>query len=1030
MKKLLFRDGISTTPSDYASDDLSLSCATNVINDGEIRTYPPAKTLFSLPEGTEILTIHSVYGTTYYICIQEGHIKMFTHTGTSIEYLNVDIDASSFGDYHSSSIIGNTVSLLFSSGIHYILYTEGSYKYLGTTPPRIDITFDLKGRLTRSTEFEIEQMVEPIEDYTTIPKDEQKAITETILAQANKFIAQKATEKGRFVFPFFVRYAYRLYDGTHIMHSAPILMLPSTYQGIKALIYSQPIDTALNPGYIYNNPKARIVSFVNELIVKNLSVDYSQLSKWKDIVDGVDIFVSAPIYNYDQNGTVETITSFSSLTSVENTSELDYGVYEPYASQLHSGKHYFYDAYIEARTFGAFPNDDAPAEEENLPETGDDYVPQHMYLLPRKSTKAIFDDIKSNSLFYKVISLRNKDNRLQGDFKINGDVLSTLQLQPTLADDYNSNDHIIAKYGYAYNSRLNIADITRELFTGYKAEDMSVYTRPFGSRPTYDIYTYINDVSGEKIVKSSSRLSVARLGELLYYPNTRAYKMVIIQADENPSPTDVTLFDVDAYLMISEDKDTGEKSWAITINTYPDILSETGITISGYIDLASGSGGGAYEVSVPSLSNSNQISLDLPYTEGAEVKYASFSIEATDSSYKPYKVFFDYIAGTHTYTNEYSSSTPHPSKKWIELSLEEHPSLNGAYHFSMFKDYKWNTDNIPNITPTDNASIHLHNKIYTSEVDNPFNFPASGISTIGDGDIIGLSSATQALSQGQFGEFPLYAFTSSGIWALYLNEKGTYSAKQPISRDVCSSASSITQTDTGVIFVSAQGLMYLRGSNTSSISEQLSYPSFDISKLPYINEFTHITGSPSIQEGGVSFSTYLSKADIAYDYINSHIIVFNRDYPYSYIYSLSNKTWTCAELSIKQSLNSYPDVKLVSTTGEVITPGNKHDSTTYRKGLIITRPFSLSRDTYKTISQLYIRGQIPASAHNHIKCALYGSRDGDNYCLINTGGDYIRQSHGSGYRYFVLCIALNIPPSHTVSCVDIDYRDKQNNRLR
>ena len=44
--------------------------------------------------------------------------------------------------------------------------------------------------------------------------DTQKAsITNQVLAKINKFIAEESTQKGKFIFPFLVRYAYRLYDG-------------------------------------------------------------------------------------------------------------------------------------------------------------------------------------------------------------------------------------------------------------------------------------------------------------------------------------------------------------------------------------------------------------------------------------------------------------------------------------------------------------------------------------------------------------------------------------------------------------------------------------------------------------------------------------------------------------------------------------------------------------------------------------------------------------------------------------------------
>ena len=69
----------------------------------------------------------------------------------------------------------------------------------------------------------------------------------------------------------------------------------------------------------------------------------------------------------------------------------------------------------------------------------------------------------------------------------------------------------------------------------------------------------------------------------------------------------------------------------------------------------------------------------------------------------------------------------------------------------------------PTASPREQRIIDLPNKIYTSEINNPFHFPVLGINTIGTGTILGISSAVKALSEGQFGQFPLYAFTSEGV---------------------------------------------------------------------------------------------------------------------------------------------------------------------------------------------------------------------------------------------------------------------------
>ena len=125
----------------------------------------------------------------------------------------------------------------------------------------------------------------------------------------------------------------------------------------------------------------------------------------------------------------------------------------------------------------------------------------------------------------------------------------------------------------------------------------------------------------------------------------------------------------------------------------------------------------------------------------------------------------------------------------------------------------------PTASPREQRIIDLPNKIYTSEINNPFHFPVLGINTIGTGTILGISSAVKALSEGQFGQFPLYAFTSEGVWALEVSNTGSYSARQPVTREVCINTNSITQIDNAVLFATNRGIMLISGSTAQCISE-------------------------------------------------------------------------------------------------------------------------------------------------------------------------------------------------------------------
>ena len=116
-------------------------------------------------------------------------------------------------------------------------------------------------------------------------------------------------------------------------------------------------------------------------------------------------------------------------------------------------------------------------------------------------------------------------------------------------------------------------------------------------------------------------------------------------------------------------------------------------------------------------------------------------------------------------------------ERYFELPLESHVGLNGAFWFGNFKRLGEMTEldtevfdaaNIPIVSSSENRTVGMENKIYASKVNNPFVFPVLGITTVGVGEVYGVSTAAKALSEGQFGQFPLYASRPMvcGLWKL------------------------------------------------------------------------------------------------------------------------------------------------------------------------------------------------------------------------------------------------------------------------
>lgn len=300
-----------------------------------------------------------------------------------------------------------------------------------------------------------------------------------------------------------------------------------------------------------------------------------------------------------------------------------------------------------------------------------------------------------------------------------------------------------------------------------------------------------------------------------------------------------------------------------------------------------------------------------------------------------------------------------------ELKLTESPYLNGAYFYKKDNDSfvlpdGTETDPTPATgedLPTEPTAVttpeELQNQIWLSEVNNPFVFRAEGNVSVGSGDILGISSLTQALSQGQFGQYPLIVFTDEGIWAASTNSTGLISAIHPMSREVCNSPASITQTDGAVFFSSEKGLMVVVGSTVKCVSEQLAGKSEE------------------------PFSLFLRTAHIAYDYRDSLLWIFDGASSVCWIYNIKSGTFAHYDFGtgnvVTNVVNDYPDYLLQigssiysllrrpNINDDGVTVNSVFTANTY-SGQIITRPMKFDNAlALKSIRQIMTVKQMEGS---------------------------------------------------------------------
>lgn len=367
-------------------------------------------------------------------------------------------------------------------------------------------------------------------------------------------------------------------------------------------------------------------------------------------------------------------------------------------------------------------------------------------------------------------------------------------------------------------------------------------------------------------------------------------------------------------------------------------------------------------------------------------------------------------------------------KQWADLTLTEHTGLNGAYYYT--QGYIAFADTQPILPSGTDDTIQEPNKIYTSEVGNPFYFPLGGINTVGTGEIVGISITTRALSQGQFGQFPLLVFATDGIWAMEVSDEGLYSVRQPISIDVCSNPQSITQTDGEVVFVSSKGVMVVDGSRVDMLSAELDGPSFSPQSVARLNDILSKEGLTEELGQMGTVKDFFQLCKVAYDYPNAKLIFFIPDKKIAWVYSLNSRTWATMTAGIMQAVTDYPGCYVQMADGTVINISTKQDfdDTRQVKTLLLTRPLKLGDVALKTVNTIINRGLLPAKEGAVI---VFASHDGERYVPIGSAvGHRLSRLQGSPYRYFRLCVVREMDAGQSLSATSVYLTRKWRNKPR
>lgn len=1004
-KTVSFGKGIRRQPS--IGEDGELSELVNLVpKNGELVNVKPMGEIgITLEEESKLICVHKVDTGTNYIVLEQGK-SLFGYNENG-EIYEITDKVLCDGENLSIVPVGNVLAISALDGIKYAIWKDGDYVWLGSLPQ-----LSVRPYLTteRLSVYELNQMFETDINVTTsrvisgeegeinadllkqlkespsgnsvkLYGETRQKVYEKVFAILNQYTNQ-LTKKGYFLSPFYVAFAYRFYDGTHISGSEPILLTPNTWG--KPIVE---VDIDDN-GVATVNP-----TFLASKLCADITLPHG-FHKWKDLVVGIDVFVSEQITDYTD--------SPESITQIEVAPYWKYGESETWTYLTESEPKMMHESMWRGLRYAKSSNDksyianavsykkdttyafqrDGVYDERYL---AIDNSAGHVKILDMntKSNKELStSSISASSLglsanydIYDLSYLNEYANRT-AKLRFTSDATGYIVRGPYLSESYEPS-HFQLKLervgGYSYSELIrNAADFRRIAWYNFEdyghvfSEESYASNKLEGEIPLIE-GSILNRSSQESMADSSINYQIQYRGGFGY--NNRLNLIV-----------DNVFYNQCQQLSY---QNPCERTESISILR------------SAYITL---------------------------YENG---QYAYVEIDTGDVNLADL-LYLSYPSRNAISLTAYGTKNGTQYKYTFQLS--QHKVLDVAYAFNDYDILPYKAVESNEVDKPTNKYISYGNKIDISNVSNPFAIDKTQGNMISTQKIYAITSSAKALSQGQFGQFPLYAFCTDGIWALEVASDGSYSARQPISRDVCNNPKSITQIDGAVVFTTDQGLKMIQGSDVVLLSGNMDGHNVDES-LYFPADFFKSKGESYtaydnlVVKATDDFRVILKYCRIAYDYPNNMLRIFPSEGSKYYVYDLGTREFGSAiGEAVSEVVADYP-TSLVQIGQKIYTFTNEANNTDLRDGLLLTRPIDMGEPfALKKLQDMRMHYTKYAEGS---KCSMvvYVSNDGVTWFVLPS----LRKC---SFKYYRIAIITHLSDDDRLSGLIMRYEVERTNKLR
>lgn len=340
------------------------------------------------------------------------------------------------------------------------------------------------------------------------------------------------------------------------------------------------------------------------------------------------------------------------------------------------------------------------------------------------------------------------------------------------------------------------------------------------------------------------------------------------------------------------------------------------------------------------------------------------------------------------------------------------------------------------------------NRLQVSSQENPLLLPARNSYRIGtvSNRLIAAMPAAQTMSEGQFGQFPIYVFTSIGIYALEQGDSNAlYSNIRPLNQEIAINKNLIIAAQGAVFFVTRQGMKAMQGSEVNWIGQALDGPfaslldsSIYFEKIITDNWLTNIE---QVVISNNTFADQLESSQIAYDHQEEEIII--QVAAKQFVYCMKTGVWVERSDNYRFLYPAWPGYEFakivdMQVQGICIRLYNPHQEKAGEAVPIYVESNRIVTDykAIKAFSNILVNCNLHILDNKRVGLYIFGSEDDDVYKLL-AGREEIGHKRRmkinhipAGLRSIIIILSGTVDQLSTINEIITEFVPRYQGKIR